>query len=189
MDQLDMLIETAAIEGQMDAGMNPALVAARSTLGKRVAIVLKGKNCESGKAAKSPTWSEREDAFLKEYHGIISEEDIAEALGRTVVAVHLRVKRDLQLPAQSRKPDILTANQVALGLCLDIHSVMRLLDRGIIEGYRLPSARNMRVVSRTTLLRFLIKSENWIYFKTSKINLKIYNNGRGGRVLRPCLLV
>jgi len=70
-------------------------------------------------------WSEREDEFLRQNLGVLSEEEIGAALRRTLTAVHLRWKRDLGLPAPSKTPGYMTANQAAKILAVDVHAVCR----------------------------------------------------------------
>ncbi|MEW6115632.1 MAG: hypothetical protein AB1553_01870 [Nitrospirota bacterium] len=168
MDNLDLLIETSTVQGQLDAGISPSVVAARSSLGTRGVAVLSGKKGETRKA-KMPSWTPEEDKFLETYLGILSEEEIAEALGRTYYAVHVRWKRDLALRAPSKRPDVLTGNQVAYGLGIDIHSAMHLIDRGILPGWELPSVRRMRIVRRIVLLQFITNPLNWCYFKPERV--------------------
>ena len=59
---------------------------------------------EAAPRRKPPPWGQEEDEFLRANLGILSEEAIGAALGRTATAVHLRWKRDLGLSAL-RRPD------------------------------------------------------------------------------------
>ena len=101
--------------------------------------------------------------------GYLSEEDIALALGRTVMAVHLRWRRDLRLPAPSRAPGWLTATQAALLLGLDGHKVTHWCDVGLIPSRRMPGDRQVRLIRIVTLERWVISTANWIYFDWRKI--------------------
>lgn len=136
-DELDALIDSAMIEGQLSAGINPQLVAARSGFSGRAVAVL-GVRSGSAKRCKSPKWTNAEDDFLIRYLGILTDAEIAEALGRSEIGVHLRWSRDLRLPAPSKRPDYLTGEQIAAGLGMCGKSIARLIDRGLIEGHRLP---------------------------------------------------
>lgn len=163
---LDLLVESAAVQGQLAGGEPPAWVAAHSSLGRRAVAVLNGRIKQHG---KSPTWSPDEDKFLKSNLGILSEEIIARRLGRTPVAVHLRWSRNLKLPPPSKVPGVITGNQIADTLGLDVHSVMKLIDRGILPGRRMPGRRVIRLVNRTTFARWAVNPTNWIYFKSQRV--------------------
>lgn len=179
----DLMIEASAVQGQLDAGLLPSIVASRSSLGGRAVSILSSTACDTGKF-KSPKWTKDEDNFLISCLGILSEEDIAEALGRTVAAVHLRWKRELMLPAISKRSDVMTCNQIANGLCIDSHTAIKLLEAGILPGRLLPfNSRVVRVVNRVTLLRFIVNPMNWIYFKPDRVDrnhlvrgLKVYDH-------------
>jgi len=112
-----------------------------------------------------PRWTAEEDAFLEANLGWLSEAEIAERLGRSVNAVHLRWFRDLKLPAPSRHPDIVTANQVAAMLGVDGHSIIKLINRGLLPARTLPGDRNIRVIRRITLHRWVINPDHWPYFR------------------------
>lgn len=168
MNNLDLLVESAAIQGQLSAGVSPKLVAARSSLGSRGVAVFMGRNSRC-KPTRSPAWSREENEFLKSSLGNLSDEEMAAALGRSTIAVHLRWKRDMGLPAPSKNPEVMTAEQIANGLGADSKTIHRLIDRGILRGRRLPFERVTRVVNRVTLLRFIVNPMNWIYFSPARV--------------------
>ncbi len=105
---------------------------------------------------------------------MLTDEEIARELGRTPIAIRLRGKRDLRLPAPSKNPSLLTGEQIAQGLAIDTHSSMRLIDRGILPGYRLPSQRAIRVVKRIDLLMFATNPMNWIYFDPDRVGTQAF---------------
>lgn len=115
-------------------------------------------------------WTAEEDAFLRENLGRITDQAIAEKLGRTASAVRLRWKRNLHLAAPSKAPDILTGEQVSWGLGMGCgKSVHRLIDGGIMPGRRLPGVDVTRVVDRAALLRWMIEPAHWIYFCPERV--------------------
>ncbi len=182
MNNADLLVETAVVHGQLSTGIPPAIVAVRSSLGGRGVAVLAGKSRVNPKLGKfkSPNWTKKEDIFLERSLGILSEEAIAEMLGRSVIAVHLRWKRDLRLPAPSKNPEIMTCNQIANGLAIDSHAALKLIQRDILPGYLLPGKDVTYVVNRIALLRFIVNPMNWIYFKPERIGTR--PTGRRGKV-------
>ncbi len=167
-----LMVETALMEGQLAAGVAPSVVASRSPLGSKAVAALVPKSGGTARKAKSPSWISGEDQFLKSYLGILSEKEMAEALGRSEIAIHLRWKRDLKLPAPSKHPDMITGEQIAQGMGVDGKKAALLIDRGILYGHRLPSERTIRVVSRTILLMFLTNPRNWCYFDPRRVGSK-----------------
>jgi len=168
MINLDLLVEASAVQGQLDAGISASMVSSRSSLGVRGVTVFSSKTL-SGDKTKALRWTKEEDDFLISCTGILSESEIAEALGRTVIAVHLRYKRELGLTAISKRSNILTGNQIANGLDVCPKIIALLINREILQGVSLPMKRTMRVVNRVTLMRFLFNPMNWIYFDTDRV--------------------
>jgi hypothetical protein len=113
------------------------------------------------------TWKPGEDRFLEQNLGWLSLAEIGEALGRSENAVKLR-RRRLGLPAPSKHPNILTTQKIAEALGVDPKAAMRWVDEGILPGRRLPMERVIRVVRRTTFLRWFINPRNWVYFSHGK---------------------
>ncbi len=171
-NDIDLLIEASAVEGQLLSGASPKLVAARSSLGVRGIAILAPKENRLHKRAKSPAWTEEEDKFLETYLSVLTEKEIADALGRSEMAVHLRWKRDLGLTALSKRSDTITAEQIANGLGVDSKTVHKLIDRDIMPGRRLPLKCCIRVVKKIDLLRFITNPMNWVYFKPSRVGKK-----------------
>lgn len=181
---IDMIVEAAAVEGQLASGVSRTVVASRSLLGARGVIALATPKVDgepSLKKAKAPAWAHHENVFLKAALGVLSEEEIAEALGRSAIGVHIHWSRDLRLPAPSKNPSIMTASQIANGLGVDAKSVALLIKREILPGYLLPGNDVTRVVDRMALLRFLVNPMNWVYFKPERVGLRPPKH-RGGKV-------
>jgi hypothetical protein len=156
---LDNLIDLAVSSAEIEAGIAAEIVQNRSAL--PVACLA----CESAPAAaKSPEWTERENAFLAKQLGRMEEADIARDLGRTQNSIHLRWSRDLRLPAPSKHPDYLTANRIALLIGKDGHVVCSWIDRGLLAGEILPGGRRIRRVSKAVLLEWLLDPRNWMLF-------------------------
>ncbi len=116
MKNLDLLIESAAISGQLAAGVAPGRIAAQTSLGARAVTVLAGRTGKNIKKAKQPPWTKEEDAFIAACMGSLTDEEIGQALDRTAAAVHIRRERELGLPVRAKSPDIMTANQIGMGM-------------------------------------------------------------------------
>jgi hypothetical protein len=135
------------------------------------AAIVAAQQIDTTHNTSAARWTAAEDEFLKKNLGWISEEEIATTLSRTVVAVRLRWKRDLRLPSPSKHPDWITANQVAKMLGIDGHAVIKLINLGRLPARTLPGQRNIRVVHRQQLVRWVINPMNWPYFINSIKNL------------------
>lgn len=118
---------------------------------------------------KSSPWTDEEDEYLRRSLGFIPEEEIAAELGRTVTAVHLRWKRDLNLPAPSKDPNYLSATRAAELLGIDAHKVTWWVDSGIIQGEMLPGKRRIRRIEKRILIEWLLDPDNWVYFSSSTV--------------------
>ena len=114
-------------------------------------------------------WLAHEDKFLRENLGILSDDAIGEALGRTPTAVHLRWKRDLGLPVPSKDPAMLTPGGIAALLGVDRSAPADWMDRGLLPVRFLPMARRIRVVGRTQFLMWFVNPLNWAYFDHRKV--------------------
>lgn len=126
--------------------------------------------CTKSKPARSRPWTKEEDDFLRTNLGHLPEDEIAKKLHRTPQAVHLRWERNLHLRAPSKRDDILTAEQVSLGLCKDSKSIHLLIDRGIMQGRRMPMrGRKIRIVDRRYLVKWLLDPLNWVYIKPERV--------------------
>lgn len=113
-------------------------------------------------------WSDAELGFLRQNLGHLTFEEIGRELGRSAAAVKIKQTRSL-LYAPSRRPDWLTGNQVARILCVDVHSVVALVERGFLPAERLPGTRGILQIRRLTLKRWAVNPENWIYFRPHRV--------------------
>lgn len=165
MDDLDLLIEAAAVHGQLASGAKATVIAARAT-DKRLLTVL---NWEVAPARHNPVWTEAEEEYLRASLGQLSEAEIAAQLGRSVSGVHIHWKRELRLPAPSKDPRRLTSNQVAEGMGVDSHVAIGWFDSALFFGRRLPSEDQTRVVERVEFLRWLLEPASWIYFNPRRV--------------------
>jgi len=163
------LIEVAASLAEAETNSRPCLSALASSL--RIPIAGVGRP----RVIRGATWTPEEDAFLKTNLGILSEREIAHALGRTVTAVRIRWKRDLHLVSPRRNPNWLTLEAFARGLCVDGHSIAKLANQGKISVRRLPQviAKNrrglIRVIDRKEALAWIADPMHWIYFKPERV--------------------
>lgn len=125
--------------------------------------------CSPDKKINRRNWNEKEKQFLRDNHGRISDMDISKHLHRSLISVRLQYKREMHLTAMSKTKEILTAEQISIGLGCDGKTVHLLIDTGLMPGYDLPSERKMRVVNRITLVKWLLDENNWIYFKPLRV--------------------
>jgi hypothetical protein len=159
----DTLFELALVGAEVEHGRKPM---PGWTL---PASIVSGVQPVNQRKAKSPVWSIEEDTFLTENLGRITEAEIAESLGRSVTAVHLRWERDLRLPAPSKAPDVLTANSAAILLGIDTHKIAHWCDMGMIPHRIMAGGREIRLINKTDFDRWVVNPENWVYFDICKI--------------------
>jgi hypothetical protein len=109
-------------------------------------------------------WNEAEDTFIRQNLGWMTDAEMAEALGRSEVAVHLRWDRDLGLPGPSKAPDVITAHKAAEALGIDEHKIAHWTDMGLIPGRIMAGGRKIRLIQRETFRRWVLNPMNWMYF-------------------------
>ena len=125
---------------------------------------------ESTKRAGGRLWTDEEDEYLEEMAGIISDAEIAENLGRTECAVHVRRERERGLPSQSKHPAYITANRAASLLGLDAHKVCGWIDCGIMPGERIDTVfQATRRVLLSVFYRWMQQPLTWLYVDVEKI--------------------
>lgn len=124
---------------------------------------------EEQRGRKMPTWSRREDEFLRVNLGRMTDAEMGEALGRTETAVHLRWSRDLGLPGPSKAPGILTAQGAALKLGVDVHHVTNWLEKGLLKGRRMAGPRGTWLIEEGVFKLFVISVGNWIRFDRERV--------------------
>lgn len=118
---------------------------------------------------RASRWTPAEDDYLRKKLGWLSEHEIAKNLGRTAVAVRIRWKRDLHLTPPSKHPEFITGEQASIILGVDNHAFSHWCDSGLIPYRNMTAGRKMRLIYRTTFLRWVISTSNWIYFDWHKI--------------------
>lgn len=120
---------------------------------------------------RMPAWSAKEDEYLRQNHGIISEHEIGRHLGRTRTAVRIRWKRDLRLPAASKTPGFVTASGAARLLAVDVKAVLAWIDAGFLPAQTLPfdAPRHVRRIRIFDLKRFALRPESWTLFDPLRI--------------------
>jgi hypothetical protein len=128
---------------------------------------------------RNTIWSDKEEKFISENYGHLSEDEIAKQLRRSKTAVHIKRERDLHLIGMSKSPQVLTAEQVANGLGTDSKTVHRLMNTGRMPCRRLPGARSIRVIGRIVFMKWMLNPENWLYFKPARVGILYRRNKRG----------
>jgi hypothetical protein len=165
------LIEVAVSLAEAETNSRPSL----SALAGHARIPVVGT--ERPRTARGARWTPAEDAFLRAQLGLLPEAEIGRAIGRTVVAVQNRWKRDLHLVAPRRNPNWLTLEAFARGLGADQKTMAKLADRGKISVRRLPQviATNgrglIRVIDRKEALAWIANPMHWIYFKPERVGM------------------
>ncbi len=154
-------------QAEVENGANPLLVSSRFGVPVSTLTAVTINYNPSQKAAR---WNTYEDDFLRQNLGILTEEQMAEYLGRSTNAIHLRWERDLDLPSPSHNPAYYTANQVShiLGLS-SVHPVMHWCKVGLIKNRVMAGGRYIRLILRSDLTAWVVNPDNWIYISWRKI--------------------
>lgn len=160
-DIFDLVVQTAELEN----GRAPKYVVA----GGNTRFFGTNVSSKNSKTRQFANWSNDEDNFLRKNLGYMTDQEMADALGRTKVSVHLRWKRDLKLPAPSKHPNFITAEQASLLIGLDSHKIVWWCDYGLIPARNMAGNRKMRLILRVTFYRWVVNTSNWIYFDWRKI--------------------
>lgn len=129
-----------------------------------ISLLASGNKKIEIKKSMAARWTPEEDKFLKDNLGLITDDKIAEELGRTRVSVSLRWKRDLHLSAPSKHPLYITGSQAAHILGIDEHKITHWCDFGLIPHRLMAGKRKIRLIPRISLSRWVITTDNWIYF-------------------------
>ena len=164
---LDDLVRLADLDGEVEAGRPLSWLIAQG--GGAIHALANSHAAGERRSGRPLSWSEQEDDYLRRNLGVLSEQEIAAKLGRSVTAVHLRWKRDLDLPAPSKKPGYYTGHGVAKLLGVDIHAIMEWDRRGIMHFRRLPGKRRIMQISKIRLWVWAINPMHWIYFKPERV--------------------
>lgn len=162
------LIDRLLFAVEIEEGRDPKFVASGGM------TYLTGLKVKPRGSRRTPNWTPDEDQYLRDHLGKMTEEDIAAHLGRTVVGVHLRWKRDLHLHAPSKGPDDYTGHQAAALIGIDAHKIMHWCDIGMIPARRMKGRLNdkqrvIRLINRTSFHRWVVSPSNWIYFDWKNI--------------------
>lgn len=119
---------------------------------------------------KARRWTSEEEDFLRQNHARLSLDEMAQHLNRSALGVRLHILREMHLRACSTVESVITAEQIAWGLGADGKTIHRLIDTGLMPGRRAPTiARNIRVVDKIILLKWLLDPMHWIYFKPRRV--------------------
>jgi len=165
------IIDLAVTEAELDSGIPPSIVISRSNLDPFDLEVLTRDIQGWKEPVQSPrirTWTEEEDRIVDNGLGKLSLAEIGEILGRSENGVKIRFTRK-GWTAPSKQIDEMNAGQIGQLLCKCGKSIALLIDRGILPGRKLPMDRNIRVVNKKVLKRWLVNPQNWIYFNWERI--------------------
>lgn len=163
---LDALLDEAVLRGALADGRAPHLAAAqfgaaRAIAAARDTVPVRGANTQANR------WTPAETAFLHRAAGVLGDEEIAALLGRSVDAIHVRRTR-AGLPGPLVHPDYLTGRGMAHALGIDIKSITKLIERGLLAAESAPLAgRACWRMRRAAFVAWALRPANWPYFYRS----------------------
>lgn len=113
-------------------------------------------------------WTREEDEFLRENLGKLGFAGVAEVLGRSASAIKIHHTRK-GIAAPSKRPGWLTGQNVARYLGVDIHTVMRWHQTGLMKFEIIPGVRGILNIRKVTLYRWATRPQHWIYFRVHQM--------------------
>jgi hypothetical protein len=161
---LDLLMDMAISGAEIEDGISPERVAFHSNLNPAIFSGL-----ERRRDAKEPQWSPEELDYLANNSGKQTIEEIAEFLGRSVLAVTIKQTRKKIKRVSTAKQCYITANQASIMLGIDGHKVAHWFDVGFIRGRIQPGEHQIRLVLKVALFAWACNTDNWIYFDPNKV--------------------
>src|SRR3989304_5556801 len=162
MQLIDALIESVVEQEGLEAGIVP------SCLDGSGVGVMPGMVEEDRRSGWANRWTPEEEQFLREQIGLMNDEEIGAALGRSAFATYMQ-RQPKGIPAHSKRPGWLTGNGAAKLMGVDVHNVMRLCRRGILPHQVMPGERGILMVREAVLYRWAVNPLNWVYFRLEKV--------------------
>jgi len=161
MNNVDSLIEFAVINSQAESGVPAEWLVVNGAV---------RPSCDS-RINRPARWTSEEDHFLVENLGYLTFEEIGAILGRTSLAIKIRqIRREIHSP--SKRPGWMTGNDVVKALGTDIHSIIKMMKRGIMPMDILPGTKGIMQIKKIRFYIWAIKPDHWIYFKPPKMGDK-----------------
>lgn len=118
---------------------------------------------------KTPDWTPEELAYLRAHHAEMLDGEIAEALGRSEMAI--KVQRVRQgLPAASRAGEWIASHRAARMIGVETHAMTWWCEHGLIPYTMGGLGRQLRLVRLRDLKQFVVNPMNWVYVDWHKIN-------------------
>lgn len=117
---------------------------------------------------KARPWTLQEDQFLKDNLEYLSDAEIGVRIDRSEIAVHMRWTRELDLPARSKMPGVITGHQVAGILDVDEHAAPYWVRCGFLPGKIMPGGE-ITLIKEKDLIKWAVNVNNWPYFDIEKV--------------------
>lgn len=112
---------------------------------------------------REPRWSQEEIDYFRERAPHMSNAEIAAQLGRSDLAVKIKRAR-FGLSSVTRNELYFTANTAAKALGIDIHSMTRLIELGLVPFEMAPTEKKIYRIRRDKLLAWAVDPMNWPHF-------------------------
>lgn len=160
--QLDLVIDLALAKGAIKHGQKLREISLPPHL-------LAGMRVDDDVIAyRAVRWTKEDEKFLIDNYMTMSDEELAEKLGRSVVSIKLQRERELHLPSRSKSPGWLTAEQCSLILNIDSHKLTGWFDAGLIPGQLHPGG-TIRLIRKVSFYVWAVNPMNWVYFDIHKV--------------------
>lgn len=117
---------------------------------------------------QSRRWTAEEYQFLRDNLYRMSVEEIAAGLRRSVSAVRIKIVRRCMTRPSKRK-GWLTGNRAAHALGVDIHSIVKMHERGLMPFEVMPGQYGYLLITKLRLYMWAVNPEHWIYFRVDNM--------------------
>jgi len=135
-----------------------------------VLVAIARKAVASRPRLKAMDWTREDIDFLHAHHADMLDGEIAEALGRSEMAVKVyRVRQGLACASRARS-EWVTSNHGAKMLGVEMHAMSWWCEHGLIPYTPAGPNRQIRLVRIRDLTRFAVNPLNWVYADWRKIN-------------------
>lgn len=160
---LEALLQEVAIASHLADGVKPEYLLAN---GANKEVVERFSGFAPTTAGRRIAWTKEEESFVSKNLPYMTQETIAQKLGRSAHAIKIRRNRR----ALGKTKTGYTASQVAelLGKA-DAKVISALIRYGHLRGRLRPLKVAIWDITEQDLLRFVMKPENWVFFDTERV--------------------
>ena len=170
---IETAVQLAVTKAKLANGATPEWLLAQAETAGETAVIQAASHLVTAIPKRTggvyQAWTDEEEAFVRQNLGHLSLEAIAQALGRTTAAIHIRAVRS-GLGNTTVNEGEVSANTVATTLGLGcVKTVVKLIERRLLPARRLPTKRTWYGVRLYDLKQFVRNTDNWLTFDPHQV--------------------